>query len=32
MKVHFYNGIESDSSDNDNENYNEIIGAVGVSF
>ena len=24
----FYNGIESDNSDNDDENYNENIGAV----
>ena len=24
----FYNGIESDDSDNDDENYNENIGAV----
>ena len=24
----FFNGIESDNSDNDDENYNENIGAV----
>ena len=24
----FYNGIESDDSDNDDENYNENIGAA----
>ena len=27
----FYSGIESDNSDNDDENYNENIGAVVCS-